>query len=112
MIYILNQMIGDVRQSRFAPAFKYISLTRNALAVLIGSVLAFLLTREGQPPPFALTGRIEAGFPPFGPPPLSTVVGNETLGIGDMMATMGSSLVAIPFVAILEIIVVAKAFCK
>lgn len=105
-------MVGDIKQHRFSPAFKYISLTRNALAVLFGSILAFLLTMNGQPPPFALTGKIQAGFPPIGPPPLSTIVGNETMGMGDMMATMGSSLVAIPFVAILEIIVVAKAFCK
>lgn len=111
-MYIFLKMIGDIRQSRFSSAFKYISLTRNALAVLFGSVLAFLLTGDGQPPPFALTGKIQAGFPPFGPPPLATVVGNETIGLGDMMSTMGSSLVAIPFVAILEIIVVAKAFCR
>lgn len=108
----MHQMIGDIRQSRFSAAFKYIALTRNALAVLFGSVLAFLLTRDGQTPPFALTGNIQAGFPPFGPPPFSTVVGNETIGFGEMLSTMGSSLVSIPFVAILEIIVVAKAFCK
>lgn len=112
--------LGQVRRGRYASACKYISLARNALAVLIGSCIAYALTTDGMPPPFALTGKIRSGFPAFGPPPFETWVAghgeaNGTLvhlNGGEMLATMGSSLVALPFVAILEIVVVAKAFGK
>lgn len=104
--------VGELKRGRYATLAKYVSLARNALAVLIGSLIAFGLTRDGAEAPFALTGEIKAGFPPFQMPPLQTTVGNETVGFADMLATMGSSLVAIPFVGILEIIVVAKSFCE
>lgn len=88
------------------------SLARNALVVIFGSVLAFLLTEAGQPPPFALTGQIKAGFPPVQPPPFSTIVGNQTYEFTDMVGVLGTSLVSMPLIAILEIVAVAKAFCK
>lgn len=107
--------IGDLR-GNCSPGcvsfWRYVSLARNALIVIIGSTIAFALTTDGQPPPFALTGQIQAGFPPIGPPPFSTQVGNETIGFGAMAGTLGTSILSIPMVAILEIISVAKAFCK
>lgn len=105
------------RGRSYASALKYISLARNAFAVLIGSCIAYALSFDGLPPPFALTGRIRSGFPPVGPPPFETWVpdgvANGTmvhLNGGQMLETLGSSLVALPFVAILEVVVVAKAF--
>lgn len=101
--------------------------------MIIGSVLAYLLTRDGERPPFAITGQTELlllesqkiicinnkflgqivpGFPPFGPPPFFTVVGNETMGFSGMVGTLGMSILSIPMVAILEIVAVSKAFCK
>lgn len=104
------KQLGEIKRGKYAGLAKYLSLGRNALAVFIGSLIAYFLTQEGGTAPFALTGEIKAGFPPFQVPPMQTVMENETLGFTDMLATMGSSLAAIPLIAILEVIVVAKSF--
>ncbi|XP_041978293.1 sodium-independent sulfate anion transporter-like isoform X1 [Aricia agestis] len=96
-------------RSTLATACLYMGRARNALVVLAGSTLAFLLYREGETP-FALTGTIHSGLPNFGPPPFSTVVGNTTLNFGDMLATYGPQGLVLPLVAILESIAIAKAF--
>lgn len=102
--------LGELKRGKYAGLAKYVSLGRNALAVFIGSLIAYFLTRGGQVAPFALTGEIKAGFPPFQIPPMQTTVGNQTLYVTDMLETMGSALAAIPLIGILEVIVVAKSF--
>lgn len=104
--------LGECKRVRYAGLAKYISLGRNALAVFIGSLIAYFLQQSGYEVPFALTGEIKAGFPPFQIPPMQTIVDNQTLSFTDMLETMGSALAAIPLIAILEVIVVAKSFGK
>ncbi|KPJ03413.1 Sodium-independent sulfate anion transporter [Papilio xuthus] len=72
-------------------------------------LLAYFLYK-GSITPFALTGKIEGGLPAFGPPPFSTVVNNQTLTFSDMLQTFGFEGLAMPLVAILESIAIAKAF--
>lgn len=43
-------------------------------------------------------------------PPLQTTIGNQTLNFIDMITHVGSSVIALPLVAILESIAVSKAF--
>lgn len=62
--------------------------------------------------PFGITGQVASGFPPFQRPPFSVEVNGTTLEFMDMMSELGTSLLAIPVVAILEMVAVAKAFCK
>ncbi|XP_045535610.1 sodium-independent sulfate anion transporter-like isoform X2 [Papilio machaon] len=88
---------------------QYVVRGRNALLVFITSLLAYFLYKGGITP-FALTGKIEGGLPTFGPPPFSTVVNNQTLGFSDMLQTFGFEGLAMPLVAILESIAIAKAF--
>lgn len=90
---------------------KYISLSRNALAVIIGTVLAFTLSKDGNEP-FRLTGKVEAGLPPFQPPPFSTDINGTHIPFSEMISDLGSSLITVPLIAILESIAIAKAFCK
>lgn len=91
--------------------FKYLSLSRNALAVVFGTLLAFLLSANGNNP-FVLTGKVASGFPMMRPPPFSTVVNGTTWNLSDMLNEFGTSVISLPIVAILEIIAVSKAFCK
>ncbi|CAD7014712.1 sodium-independent sulfate anion transporter isoform X2 [Ceratitis capitata] len=91
--------------------WKYISLSRNALVVIFGTLLAYQLSRDGYEP-FRLTGNITAGLPPFRAPPFSTIVDGEKVYFKDMISTIGSSLASIPLVSILEIVAIAKAFSK
>ncbi|XP_013146933.1 PREDICTED: sodium-independent sulfate anion transporter-like isoform X2 [Papilio polytes] len=82
---------------------------RNALLVFLTSALAYILYRSGISP-FALTGKIEGGLPQFGPPAFSTRVNNQTLGFADMLQSFGLEGLALPLVAVLESIAIAKAF--
>lgn len=49
-------------------------------------------------------------MPSFKPPPFSTEVNNVTYSFGDMMASVGSGVVIIPLISILESIAIASAF--
>lgn len=108
MIYS-SQKIKDVK--KFSAFFKYLSLARNALVVIIGMTLAYFLTVDGVSP-FLLTGNITSGFPPVQPPPFTTIVGDEILSFGDMLRVFGGNLFALPLISILGLISVAKSFCK
>uniref|UniRef100_A0A1I8N9R7 STAS domain-containing protein n=1 Tax=Musca domestica TaxID=7370 RepID=A0A1I8N9R7_MUSDO len=91
---------------------KYISLSRNALAVIIGIVLCYCL-KDGDKLPFRASGEITKGIPDFKLPPFSTPGENgTTLGFGDMVSNLGASLASIPLISILESIAIAKAFSK
>nr|XP_018916470.1 PREDICTED: sodium-independent sulfate anion transporter-like isoform X1 [Bemisia tabaci] len=86
-------------------------LAKNAIVVLIGTVLAFIFFQNGFQP-FKLTGPVDSGLPPFQPPPFSTVVHNKTLSFFDMTSRLESALIAVPMVSVLEHIAIGKAFAK
>ena len=67
---------------------------------------------------FMLTGEIDAGVPPFSLPPFS-IPANSTdqgpeheISFSGMLSELGSAIIIIPIIAILESIAIAKAFCK
>ncbi|EDV54971.1 sodium-independent sulfate anion transporter [Drosophila erecta] len=91
--------------------WKYLGLSRNALAVIFGTFLAYILSRDGHQP-FRVTGNITAGVPPFRLPPFSTTVDGEYVSFGEMLSTVGASLGSIPLISILEIVAISKAFSK
>ncbi|XP_067634444.1 sodium-independent sulfate anion transporter isoform X2 [Eurosta solidaginis] len=91
--------------------WKYISLSRNSMVVIFGTLLAYLLSRDGSEP-FRITGNITAGLPFFRPPPFRTHIDEEEVYFTDMIQTIGSSLASIPLVSILEIVAIAKTFSK
>ncbi|XP_014259205.1 sodium-independent sulfate anion transporter isoform X2 [Cimex lectularius] len=88
-----------------------LGLARNAVVVIVGTLLAYVISLYGLQP-FLLTGTVGSGLPPFRLPPFSTKSGNETLGFIDMTKEMGSAIVVVPLIAILESIAIAKAFAK
>ncbi|XP_073996219.1 sodium-independent sulfate anion transporter isoform X2 [Rhodnius prolixus] len=88
-----------------------LGLARNAVVVIVGTLLAYILSLYDIQP-FLLTGTVESGLPPFTPPPFSTHSGNSTLSFLDMTKEMGSAIVVVPLIAILESIAIAKAFAK
>ena len=65
-----------------------------------------------------VTGQIDAGVPPFKVPPFSipenaTDEGPEhEINFSGMLSELGSAIIIIPIIAILESIAIAKAFCK
>ncbi|KAG8259047.1 sodium-independent sulfate anion transporter-like isoform X1 [Homalodisca vitripennis] len=92
-------------------SFWLLGVARNAVVVIAGSVIAYIYFCYGQTP-FRLTGEVVSGFPPFALPPFSTVEGNRTVNFPDMASKLGSGIVVIPLIGILESISIAKAFAK
>ncbi|XP_026468297.1 sodium-independent sulfate anion transporter-like isoform X1 [Ctenocephalides felis] len=110
IILLLLRKLKDVK-GRWSKVARGFSLGRNAIAVIGGTLLAYLFSINDMTP-FKLTGKVGEGLPPFRPPPLSTVVNNQTIGFMEMVQHLGGSVAALPLVSILESIAIAKAFSK
>lgn len=107
---LCQQKLKDVK-GRFATVCKYISLGRNALAVIIGTMIAFFMTTETSSAPFALTGTVDTGLPTVSLPPFSVVtIRNETLDFNGMLENVGPGFIAISLIGIIEVVAVSKAF--
>lgn len=59
-----------------------------------------------------LPGVVSSGLPEIKVPPFELEINNETLSFIDIIQYIGSSVIAIPLISILESVAVAKAFCK
>merc|ERR1719391_1323790 len=60
---------------------------------------------------WTLTGKIKEGLPPLAVPPFSTVASdNTTVPFSEMTKQLGSAIIVIPLIAILESVAIAKAF--
>lgn len=95
--------------------------SRNAIIVIVCLVLAMILDPAATPCSelpercvFTLTGQIQAGLPAFTPPPFSTTATTNgttvTTDFGGMVAQLGSAIIVIPLIGILESVAIAKAF--
>lgn len=87
----------------------YVSIARNAILVLITSYVAYLWTTA---PPFQLSGKVSGGIPSFTLPPFQIEYNNSTMGFIEIVQELGSGIVIVPLVAVLENTAIAKAFCK
>lgn len=88
---------------------KYLSLGRNALVVMFGTLLAYILNQYNIRP-FSLTGPVATGLPEIKVPPFEIMVNNATLHFPEIITHLGSSVIALPLISILESIAVAKSF--
>ncbi|XP_067006361.2 sodium-independent sulfate anion transporter [Anabrus simplex] len=87
----------------------FMSTARNGMVVVICAAIAVVFHGKDQEP-FILTGVIDPGLPPFGPPPFSTSFGNTTYTFVDMCRYMGSGIAVVPIISILGNVAIAKAF--
>ncbi|CAK9818488.1 Sodium-independent sulfate anion transporter [Anthophora plagiata] len=87
----------------------FLSISRNALVIVITSTIAFYLKKTGSTP-FILSGKIESGLPMLSVPPFSSQVGNETYNFFDMCSHYGTGLIVLPLVSVLANVAIAKAF--
>ncbi|KAJ9600808.1 hypothetical protein L9F63_001020 [Diploptera punctata] len=97
------------KQKSLMKLFFYIATGRNALVVIICAGTAAVFKSNGQEP-FKLTGHIDAGLPDAGPPPFSTVYGNQTYNFVDMVTHLGTGIAIVPIIAILGNVAIAKSF--
>lgn len=97
-----------------------IGTARNAILVVLTSTIAYVLHRTDQGE-LQIVGSIPSGMPKLELPSFSLPeIVNETTGeilqqsesFGEIIGNMGSSLIVIPLIALLENISVCKAFGK
>lgn len=111
--------------------FWLIATARNALVVLISSVIA-INTCQGDICPFILTGTVKSGLPPFSLPKFATTIKSanntevhqnftEMVGLYiftkfstkhliSQMNELGSSIIILPIIAVLGNVAISKAF--
>ena len=77
------------------------SLARNAVVVIFGIILNRSLFSYGIKI-FKSTGNITEGLPPFAPPPFSLTKGNHTYHFQELIGELGSTVISVPLIAILE----------
>uniref|UniRef100_A0A1S4GLM3 Uncharacterized protein n=1 Tax=Anopheles gambiae TaxID=7165 RepID=A0A1S4GLM3_ANOGA len=112
VLLILMQM-KNLKGNIFWRMFgKYVALSRNAIAVLTGAFLAYSLSDIGNSHPFLLTGNVTPGLPPIQLPPFSTTIGEQSYSFSEMIAKLGTSIITLPLIAVLESVAIAKAFSK
>lgn len=95
-----------------------IGTARNAILVIVTGLITYILDQSGQNE-FQLIGDIPPGmpsvqFPPFSTPDIRNETTNEIITKGEsfteMVQSMGSFLIVIPLIALLENISICKAF--
>lgn len=105
-------MLPGKRNGNFCQKMMWVlSLGRNAVVVIAATALAYALSANGIEA-FKLTGEIAEGLPPLGLPPFSITSNNQTYNFSGIVSELGTGLISIPLIAILESIAIAKAFCK
>ncbi|XP_030746086.1 sodium-independent sulfate anion transporter-like [Sitophilus oryzae] len=88
----------------------FLSISKNALVVLISSIISFIWFQWKGQTPFKLTGDVPSGLPDFSFPPTTAKVNNETVSLVDMVTGLGSGIIVVPLVAVLANVAIAKAY--
>jgi sodium-independent sulfate anion transporter 11 len=97
--------------SRWPTFAKYLSISRNAIVVIMGIIVAYGFHLNNQDP-FLLTGKVVQGLPEFRVPPMQAEFNDKHYNFIDMARALGLSLITLPLVSILESVAIAKAFSK
>jgi solute carrier family 26 (sodium-independent sulfate anion transporter), member 11 len=90
----------------------YLSISRNALIVLITAYFAYVLSRNYDEVPFRLSEEVEPGIPSFKLPDFSVEKDNKTIGFIEICSDIGSGLILLPLVSVLANVAIAKSFSK
>uniref|UniRef100_A0A182PSS0 STAS domain-containing protein n=1 Tax=Anopheles epiroticus TaxID=199890 RepID=A0A182PSS0_9DIPT len=110
-ILILLTLIKGRGKGRWKIFSKYLCLLRNAMIVLSGGLIAYICSTQDKYP-FRLTGKVASGLPPLNPPPFETDHEGKHYDFIDMIRTLGSSIISVPLISILEIVSIGKAFSR
>ncbi|KAK9885157.1 hypothetical protein WA026_010668 [Henosepilachna vigintioctopunctata] len=110
-LFILKQLTKiKVRNPKIKKTLWFISISRNALIVVISSSIAFYYCKVEGDAPFKLSGDVPPGLPTLSFPKFSTTHNNETVSFIGMIHTLGSGILVIPICAILSNVAIAKSF--
>lgn len=117
LIFLKN--IKDIKLSTDRPSTAiikkilfYLSISRNALIVLITSLFAYQLSLHYDQMPFRLSDKVDPGLPSFKLPEFSVEKDNKTIGFVEMCSDIGSGLIMLPLISILANVAIAKSFSE
>ncbi|XP_062121647.1 sodium-independent sulfate anion transporter [Drosophila sulfurigaster albostrigata] len=112
IVLLFMRKLKDVKWG-FHQLNRYLSLCRNVLAVIVGILLCYLLSRGDNEMPFRISGEIQAGLPPVRVPPFETQdADGEPMNFSEMVSKLGGSIASIALLSILESVAIAKSFSK
>ncbi|XP_050076386.1 sodium-independent sulfate anion transporter-like [Anopheles maculipalpis] len=106
----LPRLVPAARNYRMHRFLWYVSLARNALVVLLATLLAHYLSSTPGGVPFRLSGRVEPGIPAFEWPIRGVPTNGTSLSFLEITTDLGSGLLLVPLVAVLANVAIAKAF--
>ncbi|CAH1376845.1 unnamed protein product [Tenebrio molitor] len=92
--------------------FWLLGISKNALIVLLTSILGFYFVKYRGASPFVLSGAVPSGLPTLMVPSFGIRSGNDTVGFLEMVHTLGSSIFVLPMAAVLANVAIAKAFAS
>ncbi|XP_025830762.1 sodium-independent sulfate anion transporter [Agrilus planipennis] len=85
---------------------------RNALIVVLCSVIAYWSLKFYEDSPFTLVKDVPSGLPAFSLPPFGFGNGNETTTFPEMVSSYGSGILVVPLLSLLEDISTCKSFAN
>ncbi|KAM3961044.1 sodium-independent sulfate anion transporter [Aphomia sociella] len=88
-----------------------LSTSRNAIVVVLCSVIAFLFEYFSASP-FNLNGLVREGLPGWNMPPFSTWHEGRPVSFIEMCSNLGSSIILVPIIGVLGNVAIAKAFAS
>ncbi|XP_050683537.1 sodium-independent sulfate anion transporter isoform X2 [Leptidea sinapis] len=101
----------NTRQKVLTKSMWLLGTCRNAIVVVFTGFLGFWFISSSGASPFRLMGAIPSGVPNPQLPPFSYVRGdNSTADFVDMVSELGSGILVIPLIVLLEDIAICKAF--
>ncbi|XP_043063615.1 sodium-independent sulfate anion transporter-like isoform X2 [Drosophila ficusphila] len=112
----LNGRITNLRaQQLISGGIWVIATGRNALIVLVTSMVAYNTCEQNEDCPYILTGKVKSGLPNISLPKFETTIldknGTEiTQNFQQMFAELGPSMLVLPIIAVLGNVAISKAF--
>ncbi|XP_011562861.2 sodium-independent sulfate anion transporter isoform X1 [Plutella xylostella] len=101
----------SIRQKVIMKCLWLLATCRNAIVVVATGVLGYWFVATQGTSPVRLMGAIPSGIPSVQPPPFSYVrADNTTADFLDMISELGSGIIVIPLIVLLEDIAICKAF--
>lgn len=89
----------------------FLSVSRNALVVLISTMVSYNLL-DGDQNPFFLSDYVESGLPKIAFPQLEIITYNRTYTFFDMTRELATGIFVLPFIAIVANVAIAKSFTQ
>ncbi|KAH8296202.1 hypothetical protein KR054_002905 [Drosophila jambulina] len=112
----LNGRLRSLRAQQLVSGGIWVIATgRNALVVLVTSVLAYSTCDQMESCPYILTGKVKSGLPSVALPKFETTIldrnGTETTqNLEQMLSELGPSMLILPIIAVLGNVAISKAF--